>query len=75
MGKRLIRILSSSIASQLPDLLNKELNLILKNRVALHGKIRRYTDSEIFLEDMVARWHTIHLVDLEEIVFDQASPY
>ena len=75
MGKRLIRILSSSIFSQLPNLLNTELNLILKNRVTLHGRIRSYTDREIFLEDMVARLHTIRLTDLEEIVLDQVSPY
>ncbi len=75
MGKRLIRILSSSISSQLPSLLNTELNLILKNGAVLHGRVRRYTEREIFLEDMVTRLHTIRLADLEEIVLDQASPY
>jgi hypothetical protein len=49
--------------------------MILKNGITLHGRIRKYTDTDIFLEDMIARRHTIRLTDVEEIVLDQESPY
>lgn len=73
MGKRLVRIFEAEIPSQIPSLLNLELNLILKNNLTLHGKIIQLKNTEILFQDMLYKKHKIMVSSVSEIIFDKVS--
>jgi sRNA-binding regulator protein Hfq len=70
MGKRQIRIFEEQIIEKLPTFLQREMNLILKNGVTLHGKIETFDNTKIKFKDSIHRKHFIPLMDIEEIVLD-----
>lgn len=75
MGKRVVRIIGQAVAEKLPELLNTEINIILKSGITLHGVISSYDFNSLQLKDMILRKHHIHLIDIEEVAVDKVSKY
>jgi hypothetical protein len=75
MGKRQKRIFAKDLNEKLPDLLNLELNLILKNDVTLHGKITKLENQHFTFQDSVQRKHHLRIVEIGEIILDEISLY
>ncbi|EAY28571.1 hypothetical protein [Microscilla marina] len=75
MGKRQIRIFESDIDPKLPELVQKELNLILKNNLTLRGTIYKYDESKLYLKDTIHRKHVIDKSAVAEIIIDHTTLY
>jgi hypothetical protein len=75
MGKRQIRIYEFELAEKLPNLLNIELNLVLKNDMTLHGKIIRVQNQKIQFKDSILRLHWLKTLEIAEIILDKTTEY
>lgn len=75
MGKRQIRIFEEEIEAKLQDLVQKELNLILKNDLTFHGEIYNYDQSHVYLQDTIRRKHVIEKSAIAEIIIDHTTLY
>lgn len=75
MGKRLIKIFEAQIPSTLPQLLEQEIHLILKNNVTLHGIILKIDNQQIIFKDMILRKHKIPISELSQIIKDEKSDW
>ncbi len=75
MGKRLIRIFEAEIPDKLPSLLGKEIHLVLKNDVTLHGKVLKLEKDFLYFQDMILRKHKIQITDLAQILKDEVSSW
>lgn len=75
MGKRQIRIFEKDIEAKLQDLVQKELNLILKNDLTLRGEIYSYDQSHVYLKDTIRRKHVIEKSAIAEIIIDHTTLY
>jgi hypothetical protein len=75
MGKRQIRIYEAELPEKLPDLLNIELNLVLKNDVTLHGKIIQVQNQKIQFKDSILRLHWLKMMEIAEIILDKTTEY
>ncbi|OJJ16591.1 hypothetical protein BKI52_32260 [marine bacterium AO1-C] len=75
MGKRQIRIFEQDIATQLPQLSDKELSLVLKNDLTLKGKIYKFNQSQVFFKDTIHRKHVIEQTTIAEIIVDHVTNY
>jgi len=75
MGKRLVRIKIDDINDNLSLLLQKELDIVLKNDVTLHGKITKVQNQIIYFIDFLRRKHKLNFSKVTEIIIDQESTY
>lgn len=75
MGKRQKRIFAQDLKEKMTDLLNLELNLILKNDVTLHGKIIKLENQDVTFQDFVNRKHSFKIEEIAEIILDEKSLY
>jgi hypothetical protein len=75
MGKRQIRIFARDLSSKLSSVINREVNILLKNGAVFHGIIKQQTISGIHLEDMFGHKHTIETNNVDEIILDIPALY
>ncbi len=75
MGKRLTRIFEPEISLVLESLLNRELSIILKNNLTLHGKIKAINGDSILFYDLIFKKHSIAISTITEIITDYRSNY
>lgn len=70
MSKRLIRIASQNIASELTNLAGLELNAILRTGNTYFGKLISVTAEHLTMLDTRQHLHKLSIQDLFEIVYD-----
>ncbi|GLU51578.1 hypothetical protein [Dyadobacter frigoris] len=70
MSKRLIRIASKNIASELTNLSGLELNAILRTGNTYFGKLMSVTNEHLTLQDTRQHTHKLAIQDLFEVVYD-----
>ncbi len=70
MSKRLIRIASKNITSELSDLPGLELNAILRSGNTYFGKLISITNEYLTLLDTREHIHKLAIQDLFEVVYD-----
>lgn len=75
MGKRQIRIKSSELSEQLSDITGTEANIVLLNKVVVHGVIFGVSGKELLLRDMLHREHLIPINTILEILLDKEANY
>ncbi len=75
MGKRQKRIFPSQIALSLAEIINKEVNLVLKSGKTVAGTVKSMNGNQIVLQDHFLQKHNVRLEEIEEIVIDFVAPY
>lgn len=75
MGKRQQRFYGEDIQKQLPELLNLELNVVLKNGRSVHGKIINFDQNFFSIKDMFNKKHQISVKEILEIITDKTTAY
>ena len=75
MGKRLFRIFPNKIPSRIKDLINQEVNLVLKNNTTCHGILKKAEGDFCVLKDMLAADHKIKIQDIIEIIYDREAAF
>lgn len=75
MGKRQKRIFAEELNAHLPKILAKELNIILKNDVTLHGKIIDEQGDKLRFSDMLHKKYFLQKAEIAEIIIDEESLY
>ena len=73
MGKRQKRFTGHAISS--PELLGKEVNVVLQNGQVYHVKVLRFSPDSIICEDLRRKSIELPLNDIFEIVLDLVSAY
>ncbi|MBD1396796.1 hypothetical protein H9Q13_06430 [Pontibacter sp. JH31] len=76
MGKRQIRIFRKDIPQHLPELLLQDsVQVILRNRVVVQGKLKTATADNFEILDGRRNQHAIPVRDVEEVIYDVEAPY
>ncbi|MBE9464329.1 hypothetical protein ACFP1I_05935 [Dyadobacter subterraneus] len=70
MSKRLIRIASKNIASELTSLAGQELNAILQSGKTYSGKLISVSNEYLTMYDTRQHTHKLAIQDLFEVVYD-----
>lgn len=70
MSKRLIRIASKNITTELSNLAGLELNAILKTGNTYFGKLVSVTNEYLTMMDTRQHTHKLAIQDLFEVVYD-----
>ncbi|WP_159466604.1 hypothetical protein [Dyadobacter sp. 3J3] len=73
MSKRLIRIASKNIASELTNLAGLNLNAILQTGNTYFGKLISVTNEHLTILDTRQHTHRLAIRDLFEVVYDQKN--
>ena len=75
MGKRQIRIYRNKLADHQPELLQQQsVQVVLRNRVVVQGKLQHVSDEELELIDGRRSRHTIPVAEIEEVIYDIEAP-
>jgi hypothetical protein len=75
MGKRLKRIFQNEIKAELPLLLGKELQFVLKSNVTIHAVLNKIVGDKIEVKDYNSAKHIIIMNEIEEVIMDFVAPY
>jgi hypothetical protein len=76
MGKRQIRIFRKDLEQHLSELLQiPVVQVILQNKVVLHGSLSSLKTGELQLQDFRFGKHVIAPEQIEEIIYDIEAPY
>ncbi len=75
MGKRLVRIFNKDISAKISTIIDKEVNLVLKNNTTLHGIITNSENNIFKIKDMLNKKHVVTLDDIVEIIYDREAAY
>jgi hypothetical protein len=70
MGKRQVRIFQQNLVMKLPELLNREVQIILLENRVFRGVVNEFSDVSLCIKDSRRNNHTFRLADIEELVYD-----
>ena len=70
MGKRQVRIFQQSLASKLPELLSREVQIILSGNQVFRGVVNGFSDVSLCIKDSRRNIQTFRLAEIEELVYD-----
>ncbi|MCC9138071.1 hypothetical protein ACFSKU_03335 [Pontibacter silvestris] len=76
MGKRQTRILRKDIVQHAQELLQRPVvQVVLRNRVVLHGSLKQVTAEQLVMQDQREGRHVMPLPQIEEIIYDRETAY
>ncbi|WP_266202806.1 hypothetical protein [Pontibacter kalidii] len=76
MGKRQIRIFRRDLLDHQFELLQSPaVQVVLRSRVVLNGKLKRLDANGAELQDLRFDYHTFPLEQVEEMIYDVEAPY
>jgi hypothetical protein len=75
MGKRLVRIFNKDITANFNTIIDKEVNVIMKNNSTLHGIITKSENNIFKIKDMLNNKHEVTLDDIVEIIYDREAAF
>lgn len=70
MGKRQVRIFQQNLAPKLPELLNREVQIILSGNQVYRGVVNGFSDVSLYMKDSRRNLYTFLLANVEELVYD-----
>jgi hypothetical protein len=73
MSKRLVRVFAPQLPARLPDLLTREVNVVLFNGNTYFGYLVSHTENKLQMRDLRGHEHYFELSEIEEIVYDQPA--
>jgi hypothetical protein len=75
LGKRQIRIKATELPEQISDITGTEVNVVLLNRVVVHGVIFGANKQGLLIRDMLHREHQLPFNSIQEILLDKEANY
>ncbi|MCP1382382.1 hypothetical protein [Runella salmonicolor] len=75
MGKRLIRIVQSALSARTEELLNREINVVLKSNQTFFGRCQKIENNLIFLQDQRMHRHTFAFTQIDTVVYDLEATF
>ncbi|OKL41900.1 hypothetical protein [Pontibacter flavimaris] len=76
MGKRQVRIFRRNLLEhQLELLQSPAVQVVLRSRVVLTGKLKGLDEKGAELQDLRFNFHTFPLEQVEEMIYDVEAPY
>lgn len=75
MGKRQKRIFPNQIAQSLAEIINKEVNIVLKSGKTIASIVKTMNNNQMVVQDHFLQKHNVRLEEIEEIVIDFVAPY
>ena len=75
MGKRLTRIVQSTLATRTAELLNRDINVILKSNQTFFGRCQKIENNLLFLQDQRMHRHTFAFTQIDTVVYDLEATF
>ncbi|WP_428662270.1 hypothetical protein [Runella sp.] len=75
MGKRLIRVFQSELSARAAELLNREINVVLKSNQTFFGHCLKIENQLLFLKDQRMHDHTLAFTQIDLVVYDHESTF
>ncbi|AEI50584.1 hypothetical protein [Runella slithyformis] len=75
MGKRLIRVFQAQLSARTSELLNREINVVLKSDQTFFGRCLKIENQLLFLEDQRMHLHTLAFTQIDTVVYDQSATF
>jgi hypothetical protein len=75
MGKRLNRYKGSVIANVLPDLVEKEISIVLQNGSTYHGILLQSSGNKFSFKDFRDVTHVFKIEEIMEIITDEITTF
>lgn len=75
MGKRLIRLFQPGLSDHATELLNREINVVLKSNQTFFGRCWKIENHILFLKDQRKHSHSLAFTQIESVIYDQSAKY
>lgn len=75
MSKRLIRIFSSDLPDRAAELVNREINVVLKSNQTFFGHCWKVENQILFLKDLRKHVHNLAFTQIESVIYDQSATF
>ncbi len=75
MSKRLIRIFQPDLSERSSELVNREINVILKSNQTFFGHCWKIENQIIFIKDLRKHAHNLAFTQIESVIYDQAATF
>lgn len=73
MGKRLIRVFQPDLGNRTAELINRDINVILKSNQTFFGHCWKIENHLIFLKDLRKHEHNLAFSQIESVIYDQSA--
>lgn len=70
MGKRQVRIFQKNLAQLSPELIGREVQVILSDNRVFHGRLNEFSGVSLCIIDYRQRLHTFQSDAIQELVYD-----
>lgn len=75
MSKRLIRLFSSDLPDRAAELVNREINVVLKSNQTFFGYCWKVENQILFLKDLRKHTHNLTFTQIESVIYDQSATF
>jgi hypothetical protein len=75
MSKRLIRIFQPALTERSAELVNREVNVVLKSNQTFFGVCWKIENQILFLKDFRQHAHNLAFTQIESVIYDQSATF
>ena len=73
MSKRLIRVFQPELINRSAELVNRDINVILKSNQTFFGHCWKIENNILFLKDLRKHAHNLAFSQIESVIYDQSA--
>jgi len=73
MSKRLIRVFQPDLVNRSAELVNRDINVILKSNQTFFGHCWKIENNILFLKDLRKHAHNLAFSQIESVIYDQSA--
>jgi hypothetical protein len=73
MGKRLIRVFQPDLVHRSAELVNRDINVVLKSNQTFFGHCWKIENNILFLKDLRRHAHNLAFSQIESVIYDQSA--
>ncbi len=73
MGKRLIRVSQPELINRSAELVNRDINVVLKSNQTFFGHCWKIENNILFLKDLRRHAHNLAFSQIESVIYDQSA--
>ncbi len=73
MSKRLIRVFQPDLVNRSAELVNRDINVVLKSNQTFFGHCWKIENNILFLKDLRKHAHNLAFSQIESVIYDQSA--